>query len=130
MKYLLSLLVIVVSCRNNSRHYLPKEVIANVYLANFDSANLAKDIAALKSIPCVKDVMFVSKEEAKKRYLADGNEDWTAVLDENPLPDSYEVKIDTRKCPESDYRNFSNVVQQKIPNCTDVSMPDYSTIKR
>lgn len=33
-----------------------------------------------------ENVTFITKEEARKEYLGDGNEDWSKVLDENPLP--------------------------------------------
>lgn len=51
-----------------------------------DSANLQKFI---EGRPFVKSVRYVSKEQAKKQYLDDGNEDWVGVLDANPLPDAY-----------------------------------------
>jgi cell division transport system permease protein len=51
-----------------------------------DSANLQKFI---EGRPFVKSVRYVSKEQAKKQYLDDGNEDWVGVLEANPLPDAY-----------------------------------------
>ncbi|MFM2337427.1 MAG: hypothetical protein RL115_620 [Bacteroidota bacterium] len=51
-----------------------------------DSANLQQFI---EGRPFVKSVRYVSKEQAKKLYLEDGNEDWVGVLDANPLPDAY-----------------------------------------
>jgi cell division transport system permease protein len=35
----------------------------------------------------------VNKEEAKKKYLSDGNEDWNRILDYNPLPNSVYFNI-------------------------------------
>lgn len=43
--------------------------------------------------PYVHNIQFVTKEEAKKRYLSDGNESWDKVLDYNPLPNSINFKV-------------------------------------
>lgn len=66
----------------------------NVEVRTFLLPNLNKnDSAALKKFiearPYVKSSKYVSKDEAKKKYLEDGNEDWVGVLDANPLPDAY-----------------------------------------
>jgi cell division transport system permease protein len=47
----------------------------------------------ISSRPYVKSIEFVTKEEAKKRYLGDGNESWDKVLSENPLPNSINFKV-------------------------------------
>jgi cell division transport system permease protein len=50
----------------------------------------AKDSIALMEYfaaqPYIKNYSYINKDEARKRYLADGNEDWGNVLDYNPLP--------------------------------------------
>jgi len=38
--------------------------------------------------PYVKGYSFVNKEQARQKYLNDGNEDYNQVLDYNPLPNS------------------------------------------
>lgn len=55
-----------------------------------DSAALMQYVSAK---PYVKSVEFVTKDEAKKRYLGDGNESWDKVLSENPLPNSINFKV-------------------------------------
>jgi cell division transport system permease protein len=55
-----------------------------------DSAALVQFIA---SRPYVKEYTFITKEKAKQHYLDDGNQDWTGVLDENPLPNSINFKL-------------------------------------
>jgi cell division transport system permease protein len=56
-----------------------------------------KDSAALmqyiSSKPYIKSIEFVTKEEARKIYLGDGNEDWSKVLDYNPLPNAIYFKL-------------------------------------
>ena len=56
-----------------------------------------KDSTALmqyiSSKPYIKSIEFVNKEQAKKIYLGDGNEDWNNVLDYNPLPNAIYFKL-------------------------------------
>ena len=67
--------------------------------------HLRGDVAASDSLalvdyfgkqPYVRSFSYVNKEEARKKYLADGNEDWAQILDYNPLPNSiyFNVKKD------------------------------------
>lgn len=57
----------------------------------------AKDSAALMDYistkPYIREIEFVTKELARKKFLSDGNEDWGTVLDENPLPNSINFKV-------------------------------------
>jgi cell division transport system permease protein len=55
-----------------------------------DSAALVQYIAGQ---PYVKTYEYLTKDVAKKRYLEDGNKDWGALLDKNPLPASVNFKI-------------------------------------
>ena len=55
-----------------------------------DSAALMQYMSAK---PYIKSIEFVTKEQAKKIYLGDGNEDWNKVLDYNPLPNAIYFKI-------------------------------------
>jgi len=48
-----------------------------------DSAALMDYISAK---PYVKTIDYVTKEEGKQRYMDEENEDWSRVLDANPLP--------------------------------------------
>jgi len=55
-----------------------------------DSASLVQYIAAQ---PYTKSYEYLTKELAKQRFMSDGNKDWGAVLDKNPLPASVNFKI-------------------------------------
>lgn len=70
-----------------------KESIA-VYVMIKDGASeeAMQDVGAkLKAIEGVRDIKFVSKEEALKDFKEFSKSDPKAFLDFNPLPDSYEV---------------------------------------
>lgn len=55
-----------------------------------DSTALMQYISAK---PYIKSIEFVNKEQARKIYLGDGNEDWSQVLDYNPLPNAIYFKV-------------------------------------
>src|SRR5689334_5801793 len=68
------------------------EVMASLRgdLTPSDSAALMQYVSAK---PYVRQIEFVTKEEAKKRFLGDGNETWDKVLDYNPLSNSINFKV-------------------------------------
>ncbi len=63
----------------------------------YDTVSLAKDIEFFRQIDGVLDIKYISKEMAKSEYLADGNESWDKVLKDNPLPQSFELKLNPEK---------------------------------
>jgi len=75
------------------------------------SADLADIQARLAARPDVRSVEYVSKDEALRRYreqrAAQGQQDFTQFLPENPLPASLEVKL---RRPE-DYRTIADFLQ-------------------
>jgi len=84
-----------------------------------------KDSAALmnymSSKPYIKSIEFVTKEEARKIYLGDGNEDWSNVLDYNPLPNAIYFKI------KKDFLTTDtlNAIKQDLEKQTYVSEVQY-----
>lgn len=74
--------------------FFRESVEVRAYLRNNvtsqDSINLMQYIG---SRAYVREVTFVDKEMAKKKYLDEGNDDWSGVLDENPLPNSINFKM-------------------------------------
>jgi cell division transport system permease protein len=77
-------------------------------VADLDDGARSTEVTALEedltALPEVRGVEYISKEEALRRYReereAQGQEDFTPYLPENPLPASLEVKL---RSPE-DYR--------------------------
>lgn len=88
----------------------------------------AKDSLALMQYfggqPYVKTYSYVNKEEARNKYLSDGNEDWNRILDYNPLPNSVYfslnkdfVQVDTLE------RIRQDIEQSQSALVTDVQYP-------
>ena len=73
---------------NKLSDYFKENVEVKVYLANKvsdkDSASL---MAYFASRPYIRKYEYVTKDEAKKKYMGDGNGDFSTILDFNPLPD-------------------------------------------
>lgn len=107
---------LIINTKALGEHF-KENVEVNVYLREpltaADSASLVQYIA---SKPYVKEYVFTTKEMAKKKYMADGNEDWGSVLTENPLPNSIDFKLkpgyvqsDTLKAIKTDLENQTYV---------------------
>jgi cell division transport system permease protein len=82
--------------------------------------------AQLVAIPEVRSVEYISKDEALHRYreerIAQGQDDFTKFLPDNPLPASLEVKL---RRPE-DYRTVADFLQaqtivDKVQNIEDTT---------
>jgi cell division transport system permease protein len=74
----------------NFRENLEVQVYFHETATPTDSANLVQFVCAQ---PYVKSLEYISKEGAKKRFVSDGNSDFSSVLDKNPLPASVNFKV-------------------------------------
>ena len=66
MKYFFIISLFIISCNRVSKSSDLNTQTAVVFLSALDSANIEHDIKYLKEFPYVVNVVFVSKEEAKK----------------------------------------------------------------
>jgi hypothetical protein len=77
-----------------------KDFVVQAYLKNTVKQDQVDTLLKkLRRLPQVHRAKYISKEEAKKRWLAAGETDFKEFLDENPLPESIELQI------EPDYLN-------------------------
>ncbi|HEV2481263.1 MAG TPA: permease-like cell division protein FtsX [Puia sp.] len=74
----------------NFRENVEVQVYVRENISPKDSATLVQYVAAQ---PYVKSWKYLTKEDAKKQFLSDGNSDFTTVLDRNPLPASVNFRI-------------------------------------
>lgn len=86
--FLLGIVGWLVINANKLSDYFKENVEVKVYLTNKVSN---KDSIALMAFfasrPYIRNFEYVTKDEAKKKYMDDGNEDFSTILDFNPLPD-------------------------------------------
>jgi cell division transport system permease protein len=72
--------------------------------------------------PYVKSIEYVTKEEGKKRYMEEENEDWSRVLDANPLPNGIFFHIKKQFVQVDSLANIENDLKQQT-YVTDVGYP-------
>jgi len=100
---------------NKLGEYFKENVEVRVYVrenvSEKDSAALVNHIAAQDY---TKSYEYVTKDLAKKKYLADGNKDWGAVLDKNPLPASVNFKIRSPYASTDSLTKIQNDLLQNI----------------
>jgi cell division transport system permease protein len=113
--FLLGLLGWIVINANKLGQYFQENVEVRVYVRENVSA---KDSAALvqyiSSQPYTKSYEYVTKDVAKNKYLEDGNKDWGAVLDKNPLPASVNFKIRSQYATTDSLTKIQNDISQNI----------------
>jgi cell division transport system permease protein len=67
----------------------------------------------ISSQPYVKSIEFVSKEQAHKIYLSDGNDDFGKVLDFNPLPNAIYFKLKQDYLHPDTLKNIKTNLEQQ-----------------
>lgn len=92
--FILGLLGWIVINANKLGQYFKENVEVRMYLkenlSEKDSVGIAQYIA---DKPYVKEYTYVTKEDAKKKFIADGNDDWKNILEANPLPASIDFTL-------------------------------------
>jgi cell division transport system permease protein len=92
--FLLGILGWIIINANKLGQYFKENIAINVYIReNVSPKDSAALVQYIVSEPYVKDYEYVTKDLAKQKYLQDGNKDWGALLDRNPLPASIDFRI-------------------------------------
>ncbi|MBK6991530.1 MAG: hypothetical protein IPH34_06735 [Chitinophagaceae bacterium] len=121
--FLLGIIGWLVINANKLGDYFKENVEVRAYLRG--DLNPKDSLALMNYIttkPYVKSIQYVSKEEGKKIYMEEENEDWSKVLDENPLPNAIYFKIkrqyvqvDSMKAIQADIESQTYVSDVKYP---------------
>ena len=120
--FLLGIIGWLVINANKLGSYFKENVEVGAYLRGDVNA---KDSTALMNYistkPYVREIEFVTKEAAKKKYLGDGNENWDKVMDANPLPNSINFKV------KQEYMNSDSLaaIQADLQQQTYISDVEY-----
>ena len=121
--FILGILGWIVINANKLGDYFKENVEVRVYLRENispqDSASLVNYIAAR---PYVKEYTYVTKELAKEKFLADGNEDWKNVLDANPLQASIDFTLKNQYVNGDTLASIKSDLEQNIA-VSDVQYP-------
>lgn len=101
---------------------LKNDVTINAYLrGDMNPKDSAYLVDYIKAKPYIKSSTYITKDMAKAKYLADGNESWEGILSENPLPNSIDFKV------KPDYLNTDslNAIKQDLEAQTYISEIKY-----
>jgi cell division transport system permease protein len=121
--FLLGILGWIIINANKLGQYFKENIAMNVYIRENvsprDSAALVKYVVTQ---PYVKEYEYVTKDLAKQKYLQDGNKDWGALLDRNPLPASIDFRITKEYASIDSLSKIKNDLLQNIA-VSDVQYP-------
>ncbi len=96
----------------NATNRLRESVMINVMLADGlpeeEKAALRTQIEAQE---VVREVVFVSKDEAAEKFIAESGEDFRGFIDFNPLPDSFEVGLEAHVSEKEPIEKFVDAVE-------------------
>jgi cell division transport system permease protein len=70
--------------------------------------------AYIAAQPYTRQVEYVSKDMAKERFIKDGNDDWSRVLDYNPLPASLDFKVRGEYVNQDSLTAITRDIQQHL----------------
>jgi cell division transport system permease protein len=109
---------------NKLGDYFKENVEVRAYLRGDlnpkDSVALMNYISAK---PYVKSIEYVTKEAGKKIYMDEENEDWSKVLDANPLPNAIYFKVKRQYVTTDSLKNIQEDLEQQT-YISDVAYPD------
>jgi len=111
--FMLGLLGMLVLDAKKISDYVKEHVQLNVFL-NDDVAE--QEISAFQSLleknPSIKSVRFISKQEALDSLKKDLGEDATSMLEVNPLPASFELKLNASHTTPEKLKKISEEIGQ------------------
>lgn len=113
--------LIVINARKLSDHFRENVTVSAYLRGDLNPKDSVALVNYISSKPYVREYNYVTKEAAKKKYLADGNQGWDEVLSENPLPNSIDFKV------KKDYLNTDslNNIRKDLEAQTYVSDVEY-----
>lgn len=92
--FILGLLGWIVINANKLGQYFKENVEVRVYLKeNISPKDSVELVQYIADKPYVREYTYVTKEDARKKFMADGNDDWKNILDANPLPASVDFTL-------------------------------------
>src|ERR1700712_3088918 len=113
--FILGILGWIVINANKLGDYFKENVELRVYLrSNISSKDSSALVQYISKQPYVKEYKYVTKEMAKQKFLADGNEDWKNVLDVNPLQASIDFKMKNQYVESDSLSAIQKDLEQNI----------------
>jgi len=112
----------------NFRSYtenLKEDVKMQVYLRNnVTQADVDSLQAYLNAQPYTRTLEYIDKETAKERWMSSGETDFTELLDENPLPASFDVTLKSQYVEKDTMNNIKAELEAKDVVVQQVKYPN------
>ncbi len=122
--FLLGIIGWLVINANKLGDYFKENVEVRAYLlGNLNPKDSVALMNYVSAKPYVKSIRYVSKEEAKKIYMQDDNEDWSKVLSDNPLPNAIYFRIKKQYVQLDTLANIKKDLEQQTW-VSDVKYPE------
>ncbi len=101
-----------------------EDIRISAYLRTQNKDTIAQIQQFIASQPFAKDVQYVDKETAKTIWNKDNNEDWSKILDYNPLPESIDFYAKAEYVNPDSLKNISGMLMSKYGDqITDLQYP-------
>jgi cell division transport system permease protein len=108
---------------NKLGQHFQESIEVRVYLReNITSKDSTDLVQYISTQAYVRNFEYVTKEQAKQKYLEDGNQDWSGVLDNNPLPASINFRIRSQYAQADSLKNIQAALLQNLA-VSDVQYP-------
>ncbi len=101
-----------------------EDIRINVYLRTLNKDTIGQIQQYIASQPFAKDVRYINKEEAKKLWNKENNEDWATILDVNPLPESIDFYAKAAYVNNDSLQIIVKTISEKFTNqITEINYP-------
>lgn len=99
---------------------LHARVDIQVFISNiYDDTQIAKLGSTISAMPEVESVEFISKEAAAQEFQQEFGAELFAILEDNPLPSSFIIKIKEKFRQEGEVNRLAQVISE-IPGVDDI----------
>lgn len=109
---------------NQLGNSLKEDIRISAYLRTQNKDTIAQIQSYITGQPYAKNVQYVNKETAKKIWNNENNEDWSKILDYNPLPESIDFYARAQYVTPDSLQKISNNIMALYGNqITDLQYP-------
>ncbi|MEO7209417.1 MAG: permease-like cell division protein FtsX [Chitinophagaceae bacterium] len=109
---------------NQLGNSLKEDIRISAYLRTQNKDTITQIQSYITAQPYAKNVQYVNKESAKKIWNNENNEDWSKILDYNPLPESIDFYARAEYVTPDSLQKISNNIMALYGNqITDLQYP-------
>lgn len=113
--FILGILGWIVINAGKLEQYFRESVEIQAFIRENTPSNEVDSLKAyISAQPYVRQVEYVSKEQARERFIKDGNDDWSRVLQYNPLPASIDFKVKSEYVNKDSLSAICRDIQQHL----------------